>query len=285
MLNINDINNADLSIFGEWINDKNLNIINEPFDHIIIDNFLNLNSFNKIYDEIPELNEDYYEYYNPIEIKYTHNKIDKLNTNIKNLFNALSNPKIIQIFSKLFNINDLEYDSILHGAGIHLQPINGRLNMHLDYEKHPILINKQRCLNIIIYMNKYWDNKWCGDTQLWDKDMKNCIVKSFPVKNRVLIFKTSEISWHGVPDKIKCPNNIFRKTLAYYYISSITNKSDINKMGANENGYREKAVFIKRPNDNYDEKIEKLYKIRPYRRITKEDLIELYGENYKNNIL
>ena len=31
----------------------------------------------------------------------------------------------------------------------------------------------------------------------------------------------------------------------------------------------------------YDEKIDTLYKIRPYRRITNEDLIKLYGENYK----
>ena len=39
----------------------------------------------------------------------------------------------------------------------------GRLNMHLDYEKHPILENRQRRLNIIYYLNDRMERRmeWC----------------------------------------------------------------------------------------------------------------------------
>ena len=35
---------------------------------------------------------------------------------------------------------------------------------------------------------------------------------------------------------------------------------------------------MKRPEDKYDERIDKLYKIRPHRRIEKEDLDEIWPE-------
>ena len=35
-----------------------------------------------------------------------------------------------------------------------------------------------------------------------------------------------------------------------------------------------KASFIKRPSDPYDERMQKLYEIRPYRRITQDDIDE-----------
>ena len=34
------------------------------------------------------------------------------------------------------------------------------------------------------------------------------------------------------------------------------------------------VIFVKRPNDPYDERIEELYKIRPYRLITKDTIEE-----------
>ena len=75
-----------------------------------------------------------------------------------------------------------------------------------------------------------------------------------------------------------CPENIYRKTLAYYYVSPLVNIKDNNKVGTNSQGYRTKATFIKRPQDKYDEKMEKLYKIRPHRRITEEDMKEIFPE-------
>jgi len=263
-----NINNANIDIFGNWIN-LNLKINNEPFKHIIIDNFFNQNYLD-IFPDKP--NEHFWKYENPLEVKFALDKPEYMHPSIKNIFNALSHYSIINIFSKLFNIADLEYDPTLHGAGIHLYPKYGRLNIHLDYEKHPIFENKQRRLNIIIYMNDIWDDNWEGATELWDINMTKCIIKSYPKYNRAIIFETTEISWHGVPEIIKCPEKIFRKSLAYYYISPLINNPSSDKIGANNTGYRNKATFIKRPTDIENENMNKLYKIRPNRRITSNDI-------------
>jgi len=187
---------------------------------------------------------------------------------------------MIETISKLTKIPNLECDEYLHGAGLHAHPRHGRLNMHLDYEKH-LISGKYRRLNVILYMSKDWNNdEWNGQTELWDNDMQECVVKSPVIFNTAIIFKTNEISWHGVPEIIKCPENTYRKSIAYYYLSELidTKNNTYEKLGNDGSGYRTKATFVKRPNDIYDERMEKLYKIRPFRRIEKEDMEEIWPE-------
>tara|TARA_B100001540_G_scaffold311357_1_gene330673 strand:+ start:1179 stop:2009 length:831 start_codon:yes stop_codon:yes gene_type:complete len=270
---------ADLiNIYGDWIN-QNIKIKNTPFNYIIIENFLNDNFYNEIIKTLPnKIDENFWEYSNPIEVKYVLDKKEKYSEKLNILIKELSKDYFVDKLKKIFLIDNIEADETLHGSGLHYHPRYGRLNMHLDYEKHPILENKQRKLNIIIYLNNEWEKDWEGATELWNNDMSNCVVKCYPSKNKAIIFETSELSWHGVPEKIMCPENIYRKTLALYYITPLKNKPEKNKLGSNKDGYRTKAVFIKRPQDKDDERMEKLYKIRPYRRITKEDMKEIWPE-------
>lgn len=272
-----NINNCNDNIFGSWINNPeqlSYKFNNaEPFEHIIIQNFLKEEIANKISNEYPTNLDDYYKYNNPLEIKYAYDNISNMGDNIKNVFYALCSSKIINALQSITNKKELDYDPTCHGGGLHIHPNNGRLHMHLDYEKHPILQNKQRYLNIIIYLTKDWDKSWGGETELWNKEMTECKVKSNVQFNTALIFKTTEKSWHGLPEPIKCPDDKLRKTLAFYYLIPLENKPQIDKDGASEDGYRTKAVFRKRPQDPFDPLIEKLYKIRPHRRITDEDLI------------
>ena len=270
--------------FGDWIRDEKILedlhqqfIKAEPFEHIIIPNFLNLDFIKQISDHFPKVNDKWYHYNNPIEVKFAYDNIYQLEECIKNYFNLLSTEEITKVFRKITDIKDLEFDPYLHGAGLHAHPQNGRLNMHLDYEKHPHT-NKQRRLNLILYLNEEWSPEWNGHTELWNQDMTKCVVKS-PVKfNTCLIFKTNEISWHGLPEKIQCPDEIMRKSLAYYYISPLINEADETKIGNNGTGYRTKAAFVKRPQDPEDERMNKLYKIRPQRLITKEDIEQIWPD-------
>jgi len=277
-------NNNCKDYFGEWINneEKLKNIKNEfnkalPFKYVVIDNFLDKSVSEKVFQNFPEIDENWHSYYNPIEVKFANDDINKLNSSIKNIFYALSTHQITKVFSDLTNIKELEYDPCLHGAGLHAHSRNGRLGMHLDYEKHPIL-NKTRQLNIILYLSKDWDKSWNGATEFWDKEMKECITKIDIKFNRAVIFQTNEISWHGLPELIKCPENVFRKSLAYYYLSPVVTKPSKSKFGGDVIGYRTKAAFIKRPSDPDLEQMKKLYKIRPYRRITKDDMDNIWPE-------
>jgi 3,5-epimerase/4-reductase len=273
-LNINDY-------FGDWVNNiddlSNKFISAEPFEHVIIPNFLNSEYAEEIYNKFPNDYTNWHKYCNPIEVKYAFDNINELTDPLKNIFYLLSTENIIDKISKLTNIDNLEYDEYLHGAGLHAHPRNGRLNMHLDYEKHPIT-GKQRRLNIILYMSKDWKEEWNGQTELWDKDMKECKIKSHVIFNSAILFKTNDISWHGLPEIIKCPDDIYRKSIAYYYVSNLENNNNNNKFGDDGTGYRTKATFIKRPSDQYDERMEKLYKIRPFRRIEQTDMDEIWPE-------
>jgi len=259
--NINDF-------FGNWINntdDLKSQFMNaEPFEHIVIDNFLNHEYAEKLSELFPNDYENWHKYENPIEVKYAFDNINCLPEELKDYFYILSTQIFIHKIQNLTGINDLEYDEYLHGAGLHSHSKNGRLNIHLDYEKHPYS-GKQRRINIIFFLSKEWKKEWNGANELWNKDITKCIVKTEVKFNRAIIFKTNDISWHGVPDKIICPNNMYRKSLAYYYVSPLNTIKPHSK-------YRQKANYSKRPNDKYDENMEKLYKIRETRRITKEDM-------------
>jgi len=266
-----------LSYFGNWINE--LDTLQTqfteacPFEHIIIPNFLNSQFAETLYNEFPEdiTSDNWHKYYNPIEIKYANDNIEKMPDEIQKMFYLLSTKEICSKFSKLSNISGLEHDPYLHGAGLHVLPRNGRLHLHLDYEKHPYL-NKERRLNVILYLTKGWKEEWNGDTQLWDKNMNKCIVRSPVVFNTAIIFKTNEVSWHGLPEKITCPEGTLRKSLAYYFISPLESEASTNKIGNDGSGYRTKATFTKRPEDPSSNLIQKLYEIRPYRLINPEDI-------------
>lgn len=74
-----------------------------------------------------------------------------------------------------------------------------------------------RKLNLLLYLNKDWNEEWGGDLELWDKNKENCITKISPIANRCVIFNTTGFAWHGHPLPLNCPSNITRKSLALYY--------------------------------------------------------------------
>ena len=109
-------------------------------------------------------------------------------------------------------------DEELFGGGLH-QSINGAfLNVHVDYNFHPITKYHRR-LNVLVYMNKDWHDEYEGHLELWDitPHNKELIGKYAPRFNRCVIFETNEISYHGHPKPLKTPNGVSRKSIATYY--------------------------------------------------------------------
>ena len=259
-----------LDMFGNWFKlDSPPDVVSNPFDHVIIPNFLDDMYYSKLQNVLPKKpSNEWWKYENPLEVKYALDNLQLMDPMVENIFYALSHEKIITKMQHIFNIPNLEYDPYCHGAGLHMHPRNGRLNMHLDYEKHPIT-NKQRRLNVILYLNDDWQTEWNGDTQLWNNDMTKCMVKSYPKSNTAIIFVTTDQSWHGLPEIISCPEDMYRRTLAFYYVSEFTNCANMDQC-------RSKAVFVKRPGDPEDKRMEELFKIRSHRLITKNDLDQIW---------
>ena len=272
----------DDDIFGDWtkkLEEKELLFKNaKPFGHVVIDNFLRDDIAEKIFNEFPQDYSDWHKYHNPLEVKYAYDNINGMKKNTRDTFLALSSSKTIEYFAKITGIKNLEYDPCLHGAGLHAHPRYGRLNIHLDYEKHPMLENKERRLNIILFLTKDWKKEWNGDNQLWNEDLTKADVKTDVKFNTAIIFQTNNMSWHGLPEKILCPEGTFRKSLAYYYISDLVSKADDNKIGNNGSGHRLKATYIQHPHYPKYDKLEELIKIRPLRRIEKDDMEKIWPE-------
>ena len=246
---LDTFNHTDISKYlGNWIdnidNIKNKFLCAEPFEHVVIDNFLNNDYAEKISQLFPDDLSKWHKYCNPIEVKYAYDNINVLPTDLKDYFYMMSSRQFIDIVKSTTNITDLEYDPYLHGAGLHRHGNHGKLDIHLDYEKHPYS-GKERRINVILFLSKDWQEEWNGASELWNKDVSMCVQKTNIKFNRAIIFKTNDISWHGMPDTIKCPENTYRSSLAYYYVSPLcSNKADSE--------YRMKATYTKRPQDPYD---------------------------------
>jgi len=227
-------------------------LLASPFPHIVVDNFLKPDIVEKIYDEFPSHNQDFwYEYNNPIEKKLACNNFDKMPNSIKSILKLLNTQEYLTLFSELTGIEDLIADEGLHGGGMHCTKQGGKLDMHIDYSIHPLL-DLERRLNLIIYLNKDWKEEYGGELQLWERDMSSCAKKIFPIFNRAVIFATDDSSYHGHPDPITCPDNIARKSLALYYLTKPRDNST----------KRYKALFVARPGDEYNEELDKLRKLR-----------------------
>lgn len=259
-----------MAVFGEWTN--HLDILSEqykhnvPFSHVLLKNFFREEYIQRLLLKFPKVDDTWYKYDNPLERKYALNKFDDL-PEYSDIFNTLQSPEFVQLVSKITGISNLENDPHLHGAGIHFYPPNGKLDMHLDYSIHP-LSGKERRVNLIIYLNRDWKQEWNGDIQLWNSDFTEPVKKYYPEYNTAILFRTNDLSYHGLPSQIKCPDDIGRQSLAIYYVSDATATATP----------RYKAEYRKLPWQPTDDRLDQLYHIRKTRIITPEDLERIYPD-------
>jgi hypothetical protein len=108
-------------------------------------------------------------------------------------------------------------DDTLEGGGLHQSGRGGFLNVHTDFSYHHYRKDWHRRVNLILYLNPNWHEEWGGAIELWDRDMRQCVVKIPPLFNEALIFETNDISYHGFPEPLRCPDGESRKSIALYY--------------------------------------------------------------------
>lgn len=190
----------------------------KPFKHLVIDNFLIPKVYNQIEKEflMPKKNAMAYKHFSQNKLALT--DISLMGDNTKKLINFFGNSIFLNYLSQITNIKKLIFDKSLHNGGLHETRRGGFLNLHRDFNTHPYQPTWKRRLNIIVYLNNNWKKDWGGELELWDVLRKNCIKKVRPVKNRCIIFDTTN-SFHGYPDPIKCPSSTSRKSLALFYFT------------------------------------------------------------------
>ena len=107
-------------------------------------------------------------------------------------------------------------DPYYSGGGLNVTPKNGLLDIHVDGNYHDIS-GMHRRLNVILYLNKNWKKEWGGELGLYNKTGEKLEKKIEPIFNRLFIFQTNDLSFHGLPEPIKFPEGEFRKSIILYY--------------------------------------------------------------------
>ena len=223
----------------------------KPFPSIVFDNFFDEEVLNKILNDFPSNIQDIgNEFNNKAEKKLSLNSAEKLSITTNNFINFLNSEPFVKFLNKLTGIKEtLITDPYLIGGGLHELKNDGYLNIHADFNQHPQM-KLDRRLNILIYLNHNWKEDNGGHLELWDKEMKKCEKKILPIFNRMVIFSTTDFSYHGNPNKIKVDENNSRKSIALYYYSNGRPNSE-KKLGLHS------TIFRKRPDtDDVDGNLE-----------------------------
>lgn len=191
-----------------------------PFPHICIDNFLDrriLDSVLEDFGSIPAPPEDSYDRAQE-RLKFSYNP-DTLPSFTRNLFHDFNARPFIAFLEKLTGISGLIPDPYYLGGGIHQVRNGGHLDIHADFNYHPML-KLERRINVLIYLNEGWMPEFGGQFEIWDTEMTQRIKSFDPVFNRCVIFNTTSDSYHGNPIPVAHPHGKSRLSIALYYYTA-----------------------------------------------------------------
>jgi Rps23 Pro-64 3,4-dihydroxylase Tpa1-like proline 4-hydroxylase len=201
---------------------------NQPFPHVVIDDFLNTQSCEKLLYDLDHVdNKDTWNKHNHdrIQIKWRSNwQCDEdVPDHTRAMIQFFNGGTFLRWLSQLTDMAGLIPDPYLTGGGFNQINRGGVLAIHADGNWHD-LMKIHRRLNVIIYLNHDWQDHWGGHLELWDRDHHQqpgqCRVKIRPDFNRCVIFATDDYSYHGHPTPLTCPEDRGRKSLILYYYTS-----------------------------------------------------------------
>jgi len=213
----------------------------EPFQHVMIDDFLEPDALEPILAEFPSPEEpDWFRRDNEHEIKLSLSETARMGPATRALLAELNGQVFVDFLERLTGIEGLIPDPHLLGGGLHQIRRGGYLKVHADFNRHPRL-NLDRRLNVLIYLNKDWLDEWGGHFELWDREVTVTRKRILPIFNRFVVFATTDYSNHGHPDPLNCPPERARRSIALYYYT--------NGRPADEESSRHSTVFRGRPGE------------------------------------
>lgn len=191
-----------------------------PFPHIYLDNLFPESALEAILEEFPGTRQaNWKQFDNNKEVKLAAKNEQDFGDATRQFIHMLNSRSFIDFLENLTGINGLIPDPYLEGGGLHMIKRGGMLKLHADFNKHPTT-GLDRRLNVLVYLNKEWEEAYGGHLELWDQNMEKAMVKILPVYNRMAVFSTTSHSFHGHPDPLNCPEDRTRKSIALYYYTN-----------------------------------------------------------------
>lgn len=193
----------------------------EPFPHIVLDNFLPEDVISGLSSHFPKsaLESDIV-----FNSGYAgHHKRQVLPSDCddfcRRTFDFFNSQPFLEFLEGLSSIDGLLPDPYFVGGGFHEIGNGGKLGIHADFRINNRL-HLSRRMNVILYLNKDWQDDYKGSLELWDRGMKGMVKSVSPVWNRCVIFNTDADSYHGHPDPLNVPDGVMRRSVALYYYTA-----------------------------------------------------------------
>jgi Rps23 Pro-64 3,4-dihydroxylase Tpa1-like proline 4-hydroxylase len=193
----------------------------DPFPHIVLDGLFDDASLETVLADFPRPEETrWLEFDSPTEKKlgYYHER-STISDRVRRFLDAMNGFEMLLWLEGLTGIEGLIPDPYFGGGGLHQIEPGGFLKVHADFNVHPKL-KVDRRLNMLVYLNRGWQEEWGGHLELWDASATECRTRIAPVFNRTVVFSTTDTSFHGHPHPLQSPPGVTRKSVSLYYYTA-----------------------------------------------------------------
>ena len=222
----------------------------QPFPHIVVDDVLFADTFDRAAEEFPAMRDPFWKGYLHVnETKYANTQPDTWGPTLTRVAKEFTSPEFVAFLEELTGISNLLPDWSMDGGGLHQTLRGGHLNVHADFTTHHVKENWSRRVNILLYLNAEWREEWGGELELWNREMTAAQAKVQPAGNRMLVFTTTDDSFHGHPDALTCPENVARRSMALYFFTEEENavrRATNYRARPDEAGMKRAAIAVDR---------------------------------------
>lgn len=189
------------------------------FEYVVIDDFCDEDKLEMLFKAIPDpvaaninKSRDYFFAKN----KYEKSKFKDYGPLFLELYDDLTSMRFEKIIGEITG-EAVFIDKEFHGGGLHQGGKGSYLNMHADFNYHPINKDWFRNLNILLYLNKDWKQEFGGQLRLKNKNTGSRASVD-PIFNRCVVMFTRDYTLHGY-DAIDFPDGQYRRSIAAYAYS------------------------------------------------------------------
>jgi len=194
----------------------------QPFEHVVIDDFCDRERLLALYEQIPDplqaginKSRDYVFARN----KYEKSGFKDISPLFAELFDDLTSERLQKLMQQITG-EPIFLDTDFHGGGIHQGGEGSFLDMHADFNTHPLHPDWFRNLNILLYLNRDWKPGHKGELKLRHRDHPSQTFEVEPLFNRCVIMFTRDYTLHGY-DPINFPAGTYRRSIAAYAYSPL----------------------------------------------------------------
>ena len=193
----------------------------DPFPHIVIDGLFDDADLEGVLVTFPRPDETRWLRFDSTTEKklgyyHEHSVISPV---VRRFLDAMNGFEMLLFLEELTGIEGLIPDPYFGGGGLHQIEPGGYLKIHADFNVHPKL-RLDRRVNMLIYLNRDWQEEWGGHLELWNEPMTECRQRVLPLFNRTVVFSTTDTSWHGHPHPLASPPGVTRKSVSLYYYTA-----------------------------------------------------------------